>query len=175
MFYLAMAIIVALILGTIYWYKKEFCFAFSEIVEKSQTSKFKWTARTSVENCDGSISRVFGYRSEDNNVDFFIYLDSNDSRVKEFENKDEIIVNVDYQYIKDYFKGQNVFPMLGKTPFAEVSGISCVGYDNLEIYNHDCWDTGCWSKIPFSKENANNLLKSRIGVPKDVTELGYGL
>ena len=168
--------ILAIILA-MYWYKKTYYLAYSDIRESSQISKFVWSSRTFIQNTDGSISRVFGYASEDNDVRFFIYLDANDSRVKEFEKKDELFAHVDFQYIEDYFnssKEENPFTMLGRTPFAAVSNISCIGYDGLDIYEHsNFYGIGSYTRLPFSKERATSTLNSRIGISVDASKLLY--
>ena len=174
------AVVISLIMVgyAMYWYNKVHFLAYSEIGEHSQISKFKWISRTWVDNVDGSRSRVFGYRSVDNDTEFFIYLDSEDSRVQEFEKKDELLAFVDYAYIKDYFassKKISAFRMLGDTPFAIVSGVSVIGYDNLDIYGHRRWENGGYWKHKFSKDASLNVLKTRIGVSVSKTEFEYNL
>ena len=164
------------ILCAVHWYRKIHFLAHSEILEDSKISKFQWLIKTWVKNVDGTLSKVYGYRSVDNDVTFFVYIDSDDPLVEEFENKKELLAFVDYKYIEDYFKYSKLaksapFDMLGKTPFAEVAGINCVGYDNLEIFTHNYYRDGGYQKVPISHDRAYNVLNARIGVPKDVTEL----
>lgn len=170
-------LVVVLIAVGMYWYNKIHYLAYSEICEGSQLSKFVWASRTYVQNRDGSLTRVFGYSSKDNEQTFYIYLDADDPRVQEFEKKDELLAFVDYQYIKDYFiysKEKSPFRILGKTPFAMASKISCVDYPDVDIFDHVYFsDCGSYIKCPFSKEMATNILKGKIGMPTDMSKLLY--
>ena len=160
----------------IYMYRKVFFLAHSRICEDRQVSKFVWYLKTFVNNVDGTTSKVFGFKSVDNEVNFFIYLKPDDPRVEEFENKKELLAFVDYMYLEDYFlfsKKKVAFRELGNTPFAMVSNISGVELGDLDVFEHVDLHHNGYMKIPFSKERAKNILKAKIGVPKDVSELLY--
>ena len=160
----------------IYMYRKVFFLAYSNIREDRRISKFVWYLKTFVNNVDGTTSKVFGFKSVDNDVKFFVYLKSDDPRIEEFENKKELLAFVDYLYLEDYFlfsKNKFAFRELGDTPFAMVSNISCVELRDLEIFEHVDWHYDGYMKVPFTKERAKNILKAKIGVPKDVSELLY--
>ena len=85
----AIAILFAILCAG-YWYRKIHFLAHSEILDDSKISKFQWLVKTWVKNVDGTISKVYGYRSVDNDVTFFVYINSDDPLVEEFENKKEI-------------------------------------------------------------------------------------
>ena len=175
MMYWVCAGILAIAYG-LYMYNKVVNLAYSRICEDSKLSKFVLAFRNEVKRVDGGKDYVYGFKSKDNKVNFYVYLDKNDSRVDEFDKIHEIMAFVDYLYIEDYFlfaKDKIAFRMLGETPFAMVSGITCLDYRDVEIFSHEYHGIGDWTKIPFSKNNAEHTLKRRLGVNRNASEYFY--
>ena len=160
----------------VYCYLKLVHLSFSKICEDSKLSKFVWMLRTEVKRCDGGKDYVYGFKSKDNDVKFFVYLDENDPRVEKFNNTKELFAFVDYFYLEDYFmfrKDKAAFRMLGESPFVMVSGITCLDFRDLEIFEHKYDGPGNWTKIPISGTRAKSILSQRKGVNIKTSEFLY--